>query len=397
MKLNIVFAIGILLVIGYFGARFARKIKLPEVTGYIIAGILIGPGCLHLIPASILEEGLSPIIDIALGVIAFLIGANLNIRKIRQVGKSILWITSLQAVGTFLIVTFAILAFSPFISKLLNTQASILPFALVLGAIASATAPAATVAVVKELKAKGSLTTTLLAVVALDDALAIVIFGICNAIATTGHLVITPFIEVVGALALGIIAGFILRLLSKYLKTAAGFLIMSLGMVCLVSGISIKFNLSLLLSNMAVGFIIANGLRRDLRYVLSLDNITPPLYATFFVLAGTFLRFTTLAKVGLLGLAFIVARVVGKTSGAALGGTISRAPQSIRKYLGIALLPQAGVAVGLVLAAEANPGFAAFGDIMINIVLASVAINEIIGPPLTAFALRQAGEARVEK
>jgi Kef-type K+ transport system membrane component KefB len=398
--LSIVFAIGILLVVGYLGGRLARRVKLPEVTGYIIAGILIGPSCLHLIPEPFLEKELDWVVDIALGIIAFSIGGSLSIRRIGKLSKSILLITLIQGFAAFAFVTCAILAFSSYVLKIVDMEGSILPFALVMGAIATATAPAATLAVINELRAKGSLTTTVLAVVALDDALAIIIFGISNAIAsssvgTTTNLnsIMTPFIEVIGSLILGVGFGFLLRLISRYLRVASGFLMVSLGVICVVSGIAIFFKLSLLLANMGMGFIIANSLKRDERFISVLDNFTPPLYAIFFALSGTYLRVATLIKVGFLGLVFIISRMIGKIVGASIGGIISHASNPVKKYLGFTLLPQAGVAIGLVLIAHANPGLKAFGDMLINIVLASVALNELIGPPLAALAIRRSGEA----
>lgn len=398
--MNIIFAIGVLLAGGYLGGRIARRVKLPEVTGYILAGIIIGPACFHLIPEPILEEEMNPIVDIALGLIAFSIGGSLNIERIKGLGKSIIWITLLQSLGAFLLVSVAV-----FLISLSTPAFHFIPpnkgifFALVLGAIASATAPAATIAVINELRATGPLTTTLLAVVALDDAIAIIIFGICNATASslTGGVfrsVMTPFFEVIGSLSLGIGFGFLLRLISKYLKFMRGFLIMSLGVVCLVSGTAMIFKLSPLLADMASGTVIINGLKRDKRFVSALDEFTPPLYALFFALAGTYLRLNTLFRVSFLGLGFIIARIIGKVAGSSIGGVISQAPLAVKRWLGFALLPQAGVAVGLVLIAHENPAFRIYGDIMVSIILASVAVNEILGPPFTAFALRKAEETK---
>jgi Kef-type K+ transport system membrane component KefB len=398
--MNIIFAIALLLLIGYFGGRLARRIRLPEVTGYILMGILIGPSCFHLIPEQILEEELDPLVDIALGIIAFSIGGSLTIPKLKRFGKSIIWITLLQSTGAFLLVTISITFLIPLMLKLDNLSFhNTFPFALVLGAIASATAPAATVAVINELKSKGSFTTTLLAVIALDDAVAIALFGISSSIASSlmGEMriykvVLTPLIEIVGSLGLGLSLGFLLRYISRLLKTDHGFLIVSLGMVCLTSGTAMLFKISFLLANMALGFMIANGGRRDQRFIQILDRFSPPLYAIFFALAGTYLRTKTLFIVGFLGVVFICARIVGKLGGAFLGGCISRASSGVKKYLGLTLLPQAGVAVGLVLIAHENPAFKMYGDTMINIVLASVVVNELIGPPLTSFAIRHSGD-----
>lgn len=398
--MNLVFAIAVLLLIGYFGGRLARRIRLPEVTGYLLMGILIGPSCLSLIPEPILEEELDPVVDIALGIIAFSIGGSLSLPQIKRFGKSITWITFLQSLGAFLLVTISVSLIAPLILHL--PFSTIFPFALVLGAIASATAPAATVAVINELKARGPLTTTLLAVVALDDALAIGLFGISNSIASTlmgevraYKIILTSFIEIVGSLGLGVCLGFVLRFISKYLRTDHGFLIVSLGMVCLTSGTAMIFKLSPLLANMVLGFVIVNGRKKDLRLITVLDSFSPPLYAIFFALAGTYLRVKTLSLVGLLGVVFIFTRVLGKVGGAWLGGCFSKVSPKVKTYLGFALIPQAGVAVGLVLIAHENPAFKIYGDMMINIVLASVAINEIVGPPLASLAIRKAGEATI--
>lgn len=398
--MNLIFAISLLLLIGYFGGRLARRIRLPEVTGYILMGILIGPSCLRLIPQPILEEELDPVVDIALGIIAFSIGGSLSLPQIKRFGKNITWITLMQSLGAFLLVAISVSLIAPLILHF--PLSTIFPFALVLGAIATATAPAATVAVINELKARGPLTTTLLAVVALDDALAIGIFGISNSIASTlmgemstHRIILTSIIEIVGSLGLGVCLGFLLRFISRYLRTDHGFLIVSLGMVCLTSGTAMIFKLSPLLANMVLGFIIVNGRKKDQRFITVLEFISPPLYAIFFALAGTYLRVTTLSLVGLLGVVFIFTRVLGKVGGAWLGGCFSKVSPKVKTYLGFALIPQAGVAIGLVLIAHENPAFKIYGDMMINIVLASVAINEIVGPPLASLAIRKAGEATV--
>ncbi len=402
--MNFVFALGILLFVGYWGGKFVKRIKLPEITGYIIAGIIIGPSCLRLIPQNVLEDTLTPIVDIALGLIAFLIGSSLHIGRIKKLHRSVSWITVLQGICAFVFVAVSVLAFAPFLVNAVgieteNPFAEVLPVALVIGAIASATAPGASVAVVDELKSRGPFTSTLLAVVALDDALAIVLFGLCNTAVSTGHQIYSifmPFIEIIGSVAIGIFAGYTLRFCSKFLTTSAEFLIIVLGMVCIVSGVTIFLGISPLLANMAMGFIIVNSTMKEQRFIVVLHNFTPPIYAAFFALSGAHLHFTILLKVGLIGAVVILARIIGKTLGVSIGGYIANSSYSIRKYLGLALLPQAGVAIGLSLIVGQNPQLAPYEDALISIVIASVAVNEIIGPPLTALALKRSGEARVK-
>ncbi|OYD14016.1 hypothetical protein CH333_09405 [candidate division WOR-3 bacterium JGI_Cruoil_03_44_89] len=401
--MNFVFALGILLFVGYWGGKLVRKIKLPEITGYIVAGIIIGPSCLRLIPRVVLENTLSPVVDIALGLIAFLIGSSLHMGRIRKLHRSVLWITALQCFFAFAVVSVSILVLSPILVNVVGVETEnpfieVLPVALVIGAIASATAPAASIAVIEELKSKGPFTSTLLAVVALDDALAIALFGLCNTAVSPGHAVYSifmPFIEIIGSVAIGIFAGFILRLCSKFLTTTAEFLIVALGMICIISGITIFLGVSPLLANMSTGFVIVNSTMKVKRFIGALHNFTPPIYAAFFALSGAHLHFGILAKVGFLAAAAILARIIGKTLGVSVGGHIANSSAYIRKYLGLALLPQAGVAMGLALIVGQNPRLAPFEDALINIVIASVAVNEIIGPPLTALALKRSGEARV--
>ncbi|HIE43573.1 MAG TPA: cation:proton antiporter [Candidatus Omnitrophica bacterium] len=403
-EMNIVFALGVLLLVGYFSGRVARKFRLPEISGYILAGVLIGPSGFNLIPEEILVKDLSWVVDITLGLIAFSIGGSLNLARIRRLEKSITLIAFFESLYAFLLVSISILVFSPFIFKSPDlSHLAFLPFSIVLGSIASATAPAATLTVVNEYKARGPLTTTLLGVVALDDAIAIILFGLCMPIASSISMGIQnsikvfaiPLVEILGSFLFGIVLGFFLRTISRYLKTNKSYLIVVLGAVCLASGVSMILKLSPLLTNMALGFVIVNSRRRDLRFIHVLDNFTPPFYAIFFALAGTYLKLAVLFKVGVLGLVFIVARALGKIAGASFGGGISKAKGEVRKFLGFALIPEAGVAVGLVIMATQSPALEMYRQTMINIILAAVAVNELIGPPATAFALRHAGETNI--
>jgi len=399
--MNIIFALGIFLLVGYLSGRVASRFKIPEITGYIVAGILIGPSVFHLIPESITEHKLDFVVDLALGLIAFSIGGGLNLKQVGKLGKSILSITLFQCIGAFLLVTLSIFLFS---NVLRGDRPGLLSLSLLLGAIASATAPAATIAVINELKAKGPFTTTLLSVVALDDALAIGIFGIAHAFAisllgkggSTLQMVSSPVREIFGSLILGGAAGYILHLIFPFFKTRREILMIVLGSVLFISGCAVALHFSSLLTNISAGFVVVNLARRNQRFVTSLDDFTPPIYAVFFVLAGTHLKFAMLAKVGLLGLIFILARCIGKIGGTFVGGHISKTPDIVKKWLGISLLPQAGVAVGLALIAYENPILAPYSDILINVVLASVAINEIIGPPATALALRKSKEVNLK-
>lgn len=409
-QMPIISTVGLVLIIGFIGSRILRRFKIPSVTGYIFAGILVGHSVLGLISKEIVFS-LRIITTLALGLIAFTIGSELKIRKIRQLGKNIFYIAPLESLGAFLLVSGAILLFGIFFSascgldidpgKGIVTQ--ILPLALLLGAIASATAPAATLAVMNEYRAKGPLTDTLLAVVALNDGFCIIIFGlvygIMNALAGGGdHLSLFailghPLLEIIGSVAFGALLALILHLLLRFVGGRSGALIVVLGMVCLCSGIATTYNLSPLLANMAMGFTIGNISRKTQLVSGSIQGIEAPIFVAFFTIAGAELNLHLLPKIGLLGGLYFLFRILGKAGGAGMGARLSQAPKTVQRYLGLGLVPQAGVAIGLTLLVQQNPNFVTYGAIITNTVLATVALNELIGPFTAKLAFIKSGEA----
>jgi len=402
MEMNLVLAIGIIIVIGFLGGLAMERVKFPRITGYIIIGILLSPSLLNIISAATIEN-LDIMTNIALGIIAFLIGGSLHLEPLRKLGRSIAWITTLQSLGAWLIVTLVLVFLSPFILTIPNATLSqtYFPMAFIIGAISCATAPAAIMAIIHEYKAKGPLTTTLLAVVALDDAIAVIAFaialGICQPLVSGAggislyEMLGVPFLYVAESIAIGILFGFALIYIAKLAKTPGLLLVIVFGMIMLCDGVTELLGISAILANMVAGFIVMNKARKR-EIFLAVERIEDVIYAMFFVLAGLHFDLSVIKVAGILALLIVLSRFFGKYFGARAGATISHSPGEVKKYLGLALLPKAGVTVGLALLAKR--AFPTFGAIMMNAVLASVIINELIAPLLTKYAIFKAGEAQ---
>lgn len=387
-----------LLLLGFMFGRIANLIRLPRVTGYIISGIVFGPYLLKIFGETSLDK-LAFIPQFALGIIALIIGAGLSFNLVKRLGIRLLLITLLESLGAFFFV---------FISLYFLKMP--IEAALPLAAIAAATAPAATLAIIKEYRARGPLTETTLAVVALDDAVAIILFGIIltfdlQHLSAFGEKALlslaASFIEILTAVAIGVALGIAAHFIIKAAKEVTDSVIIILGITLLGTGLAAIFHTSALLTNMLIGVALINVSSRNSEIVSNLEKLTPPIYCFFFVLAGAHLNLKIFTSVGFTmlfwGIAFVAARILGKVLGAYLGGTLSRAPDAIRKYLGFALIPEAGVAIGLSLLISKTSVYYEFRSIILNITLIAVAFNEIIGPICTKYALFKAKEATIEE
>lgn len=385
-----ILSLGFILLAGLFAAKLIRRLKIPIITAYLLLGILIGPSLLNMVSKGILDaSGL--ISNVVLGFIAFSLGQNFSIVTFRRIGRPVLWISILEAAGAWILVTFTfwIILKQPFY------------IALLFGAISSATAPAATMMVIREYKAKGSFTDTLLGVVAIDDAWCLIIFAISLAI-SKGVVTHAPsnifflkvisrsLLEIFGAFILGGLIAVLFTYLSRYATTSIDLLIYTLGFILLNTGLAIYFQLSVLLANMFLGAVLVNVHRLSFKFFDTLHTIDSPLYLLFFVLAGANLEIGLLGKLGILGGGYIFFRCLGKVGGATLGGYISHAPSRIKRFIGWGLLPQAGVALGVALVAKSS--FAEVGSLIFSVIVATTVIYELIGPLATKFALRGAGE-----
>jgi len=394
--------VGIAILIGFLTGKFISnykigEYKMPAVAGYVIIGIVSGQSVFNIFQKPMLDK-LGVISDLALGFIAFKIGGELKWSNLKKLSRSLFPIVILESLGAMILVTASV--------QLLFHQWSL---SLVLGAISAATAPAATVAVIQESKATGNFTNTLLAVVAIDDAIALILYGIASAISkallTTGEVFSIKSIlgyslfEIGVAFLVGISAGFLLGPWLKKMSSRDSIFSIMMGTVLVIIGISNHFHLSLLLANMTFGIIVTNIAPISSKKVFEqVSIIMPPLFIAFFVIAGAHLRIDLLPSLGFLGLVYFLARMVGKISGASLGAFMVNAPHDVRKYIGFGLLSQVGIAIGLslVVAKEFSPLGESGKELAINIInilLATTVLTEIIGPVLTKYALVKSGDA----
>lgn len=346
MNLNTLLDLAIMIFAGMFCGRMAKHVHLPNVTGYLVAGLLIGPSVFGLLSEDFLTT-INIISDVALGFIAFSIGNEFKMSYFKRVGVAPIVIACLESLFAVVFVVLGLLiAGQP------------LPFSLVLGAIAAATAPAATIMVIKQYRAKGPVTETLLSVVAIDDATALILFslavavaqGLTDAGASFGASLLSPLREIGGAIVVGAALGFIFLLPLRFFKKAGNRLSLIVAFVFAGIGIATLFDLSSLLLCMAMGAVVAN-FSPDVTQIMDIcDGVTPPIFLLFFVASGADLKLSVLPTVGLIGVIYIVLRVAGKAFGASLGGIVCKCDKNVKKYLGPCLLPQAGVAIGLSLA-----------------------------------------------
>ena len=367
--------------------RLVKLIKLPNVTGYLLAGLIFGPSVLGIIPKDTIDS-ISVISEVALGFIAFSVGNEFKMSYFKKVGISPIVIAALEALGAVVAVFAVLVAFGNDLS-----------FSLVLSSIAAATAPAATIMVIRQYKAKGPVTETLLSVVALDDAAALMLFGIAVAVAgmlnssanvSVAGMILSPIVEIVGALVIGAVLGMLLTFFVRFFKKDGNRLSLAAGFVFAGIGIADMLGVSSLLLCMALGAVFVNFSKQSLPVMKVVDSITPPIFILFFVASGAALDLSVLPTLGVVGVIYVVFRVVGKVLGAYLGAAMCRCDKKIKKYLGYALLPQAGVAIGLSLAATTV--VPEYGQTIRAVVLCATFIYELIGPAVTKIALKKAGE-----
>ena len=425
MDFSIFAYVAILLLVALLSTRIVRILNLPNVTGYIVTGIIMGPFVFGLLFNNFTYEGIKESIiyqhvnkinwvsTVALGFIAFSIGTSFKKVTIKALGKRVLIITALEALGATLLVLIVLLILHFIFPDYISIE-----LVLTLAAIASATAPAATLMVIKQYQARGPLVDTLLPVVALDDAAALILFAIFFQIANTFAsgvplsiytVLLKPLIEIAISLASGLVIGLFISFMNRFFKSRNNRLIWCIFSVFAALGIYMLFKspalggfeLSSLLTCMMAGAIYTNFVSDSNRTLDVMDRFTSPIYMMFFVISGASLDLTIFFnKNGLIvvciAVTYVIFRVVGKWVGAFTGASITRCEDKIKKYLGFALIPQAGVAIGLATTAytlfNKNPDTALAGSLILAIILTSTLIYELIGPMVAKFALNKAGE-----
>lgn len=387
--MNLLIKMSVLLLVGTLAGRLAKKINIPSVTGYLLGGILIGPSAISFINENNIEA-FSFINDIALAAIAFSIGSEFLYSELKKVGRQIFIITVAQAVATIAAVFIALyyVLGQPFY------------LSLILSTIAAATAPAATTMIIKQYKSKGPLTRTILPVVAIDDAICVIAFGIAIALAKSGMhpqegtsaimMYLEPLIEIVLSLLSGFALGLFLTKLTKKASNDGEFLCMVLSVIILAAGLSNMLGLSSILTCMMLGATITNLSQQHARYFKAIDTFTPPIYLFFFTLAGANLHLSAFVMMGMTGAGYIIARSFGKITGSYIGCKIAHAPDLVSKNLGFTLLPQAGVAIGLAIMTQQK--IPELGAAVSTVVLGGVLFFEVVGPIAAKYGLSAANE-----
>lgn len=397
LSLSVAFACGLLL------SRLARLVRLPNVTAYLIAGLLIGPSVLGILDETT-TSSFAIISQAALGFIAYSIGGEFRIPYLKEIGRAPITITFFQGLMAAVMVDLVLIVCGLFIG--IDT-----PLAIMMGAIAVATAPAATLMVVRQYKAHGKVSGILLPVVAMDDALGLVVFSVSSAVArgltggqvTLQSMLLSPLVEIVGSLLLGTVLGFALSFCARGFRSRGNKLALSIAVVFAGVGLcsidiplfGATLNFSSLLVCMMIGAIMVNTSKQEAVLMEQCERFTPPLFLLFFVISGATLDLSVIPTVGILGVLYIVTRSFGKWFGAWLGSTVVKADSMVKKYLGLTLLPQAGVAIGM--AAMATQQLPQYGAQINAVVLSATLIYELIGPLLTKWALTRAGEIDSEK
>lgn len=395
--MNVLLVVGIIILLGSIGGKIFQKLKLPQVMGYIMIGLFLGKS-FHGILSGPLMDSFHPIISLALGVIGFMIGAEIRFDRFKKYSRSIYTILFAETMLTFGLVCG--------VTVLITGK---LYIGLILGALASATAPAATYNVLGEYKARGPLTMTTLSIVALDDALALIIYGFASAFARmliTGggaslvHTITVPLIEIGVSVLAGAGAGYVLFRIASRTKDKEKILPFTLGTIIFVVGLALYFKVDPILASMVLGAVASNMQRSESPEMFDvIKRFSSPICIMFFVLVGAKLdaRILLQSSVVIVAVAYIISRSVGKVAGAYIGGKLSRAKDTVTKYLGFCLFDQAGVAVGLAIAtfhmfSQLGGEAQAAGLIIINIITATTFLLQIVAPPMIKLGIAKADE-----
>lgn len=401
---NLILLLGLIMFLGALGGRIFQKLRIPQVVGYIVIGVFIGQSGFQLLSASVITA-LDPLSNVALSLIGFLIGAELKLSVIKKYGKQFIGILLFEAIVPFFVVALVVLAVAYVLTRDFTTS---LAMALVLGSISSATAPAATTDVLKENRTRGPLTMTVLGIVAMDDAVALILYAIASSAASIllgggaglslGEQLISLLYEVGGSIVVGSLTGLALGQVIRNLMSDEGrILSFSLGALFLCTGLCTLLAFDNILAAMSLGFAMVNFAPAKTRETFSLvEKFTPPIYVMFFVLVGAKLNIWNVnAFVAVLAILYVMCRTLGKSVGARIGARLTGAPETVRRYLPFCLLSQAGVAIGLSIAAGHD--FATtIGPTIMLIITATTFVVQLVGPICVKHGVTKAGECGLD-
>lgn len=401
---NLILLLGLIMFLGALGGRIFQKLRIPQVVGYIVIGVFIGQSGFQLLSASVITA-LDPLSNVALSLIGFLIGAELKLSVIKKYGKQFIGILLFEAIVPFFVVALVVLAVAYVLTRDFTTS---LAMALVLGSISSATAPAATTDVLKENRTRGPLTMTVLGIVAMDDAVALILYAIASSAASIllgggaglslGDQLISLLYEVGGSIVVGSLTGLALGQVIRNLMSDEGrILSFSLGALFLCTGLCTLLAFDNILAAMSLGFAMVNFAPAKTRETFSLvEKFTPPIYVMFFVLVGAKLNIWNVnAFVAVLAILYVMCRTLGKSVGARIGARLTGAPETVHRYLPFCLLSQAGVAIGLSIAAGHD--FATtIGPTIMLIITATTFVVQLVGPICVKHGVIKAGECGLD-
>lgn len=394
MPQSIPLMLGMLLVTGLLFGMLASRLRIPRIAAYALAGFIWSPGLLGDLFSLDMTSWSGGFTDVALAIMAYLIGGSVTMSQLRRLGRVIVMCTIGEVVGAIIAVTTAIWL-------LLGAQTEAVPLAVALGILAASSTPATTVAVIHQYRTHGNLTTTLLGVVALDDAFGVILFSLMlvwMAGDSLASAMTNASSEILGGLALGAVIGGLLAFFGHRVKNRNFFLPMILGALLLSQGLAEAIQVSPLLTAMAMGFAARAAFKSGgERLFASIEYLDELVFLIFFTLAGAYFEFNVFYEGTWLVLVYVSARIVGKVVGAGIAAKFSQAPANVQGNLGIALIPQAGIEIGLALSLLHMPGFEATGLLVLNVILASTLIYEFIGPLATHYALSRAGEIKERK
>lgn len=408
IQFNVILLFGIILIAGFIAGRVANIFRLPKVTGYIAAGILLDPAFLGVIPEKFIQHS-TVISNFALCVITYAIGGSLDFKRIRSLGNTIWVMTIFEATITFLFITAGLYALMPVLNHYtgLNIHPSFfLPLAIMAGSLGCPTDPTPTLAVKEEYKAEGPVTTTILGIGAFDDAMGIIIFslsltacisvlgGSSSSIAAT---ILGAFGKIFFSLLAGGVCASVVLFLGKRIKDMGVMIVVILGALFVCFGISESLNLDELLSTMTLGCVVINFAKDKEKYFKAIrENLEELVFVVFFVIAGAQLQLSVLESSIWIVLVFVIFRVIGKIFGSFTGAVISKAQSQVKKYTAFGLIPQGGIVVGLALLLKQQSAFAPISNILLNIILGTTVLFEFLGPLFTEVALKKSAEVGKE-
>ena len=398
--------IGIIIFSGLVVGEICTRIGLPKVTGYILAGLLLNPNLTNVIPETFVEHT-SLVTNIALSFITFSVGGTLLFSKIRRLGKSIIYITLLEAEFAFLFVAVFFIILAPLLNPLpgLSMTSFYVPMALLMASLASPTDPSVTLSVMHEYHAKGEVSSTVMGVAAFDDILGIINYSIAISVATilimqepvSTHSFIQPIVKIGGSILGGTAFGFFLNFLTKFIRNESEGVLITLiiGLLALCYGLAGMIGADELLSTMTMGIVVVNYNPKSEKIFKILERYTEELiFVLFFTLSAMHLNLGVLESNWLFILLFVIFRASGKFTGTFIGGKLSKASHAVKRFTAGGLIPQGGIVIGLALVIRQNPELGTMSDIILNVVIGATIIHEIIGPLASKFALQKAGEIK---